>query len=192
MVSGEARKDKWSIFTDLIYLDFSGENSRIRTVGGSHVSATLDLGTQTSISGGIWTLVGGYAAVQTPQATLDVIGGFRYLNLEASTDWTLSGPIGLLPSSGGVSAEEDLWDGIVGVRGRVKLGENSRWSMPFYADVGAGSSDSTWQAMVGVAYSWDWGDIGLVYRHLAYDMEGDKLLQDVEFSGPALGAAFHF
>jgi hypothetical protein len=47
------------------------------------------------------------------------------------------------------------------------------------------------------AYSWNWGDVGLVYRHLvyrhlAYDMGDDKLLQNVEFSGPALGAAFHF
>jgi hypothetical protein len=192
MVSGEARKDKWSIFSDLIYLDFGDENSRVKTVGGSHVSATVDLGTQSSITGGVWTLVGGYAAVQNPQATLDVIGGFRYLSLEASTDWTLSGPIGLLPPAGSVSQKDDLWDAIVGVRGRVKLGDNSNWSMPYYADVGTGSSALTWQAMVGVAYSWSWGNVGLVYRHLAYDMEGDKLLQDVEFSGPALGAAFHF
>jgi hypothetical protein len=187
MISGEARKDRWSIFTDVIYLDFSGEKSRVGPVG-----AIVDLGTQTSLSGGVWTLVGGYAAVQNPQATLDVIGGFRYLSLEASTDWTLSGPIGALPSAGGFSQKEDLWDAIVGVRGRVKLGENSHWSMPYYADAGAGSSALTWQAMVGVAYSWNWGDVGLVYRHLSYDMEGDKLLQDVEFSGPALGAAFHF
>lgn len=45
---------------------------------------------------------------------------------------------------------------------------------------------------MGVNYSLSWGDVGLVYRHLAYDMDDDKLLQDVEFSGPALSAAFQF
>ena len=191
MVSGEARKGKWSIFTDVVYLDFSDEDSKVRSFDGALIDASIDVGTQTSLSGGVWTLVGGYAAVQEPGATLDVIGGFRYLGIETSADWTLSGPRGLLPPTGSVSRDEDLWDAIVGVRGRVKLGDGN-WSMPYYADVGTGSSDLTWQAMAGVAYSWGWGDLALVYRHLAYDMEDDKLLQDVEFSGPALGAAFHF
>lgn len=197
MVSGEARKDKWSIFADMVYLDFSKENSRVKSFDGVIVDATVDLGTQSSLSGGVWTLVGGYAAVQEPKATLDVIGGFRYLKLKATTDWTLSESITLpgsseaLAQSGSISRSGDLWDAIIGVRGRVKLGDGN-WSMPYYADIGTGSSTLTWQAMAGVAYSWGWGDVGLVYRHLAYDMDDNQLLQDVEFSGPALGAAFHF
>ncbi len=191
MISGEARKGKWSIFTDVIYLDFSDENSKVRSFDGALVDASIDLGTQSSLSGGVWTLVGGYAAVQEPGATLDVIGGFRYLDIEASADWTLSGPLGILPPAGSVSQGDALWDAIVGVRGRVKLGDGN-WSMPYYADIGSGQSSFTWQAMAGVAYSWNWGDLGLVYRHLSYDMDDNKLLQDVEFSGPALGATFRF
>src|SRR5215510_8860498 len=30
MLAGEARKDKWSIFTDLIYLDFDSEKSAVK------------------------------------------------------------------------------------------------------------------------------------------------------------------
>jgi hypothetical protein len=197
MISGEARKDKWSIFSDLIYLDFGNSDSHVKSFGGTHVNASVDLGTKSSLSGGVWTLVGGYAAVQQPKATLDVIGGFRYLKLKASTDWTLSAVINdpvsgnSLATSGSISQNADLWDAIVGVRGRVKLGDGN-WSMPYYADIGTGSSSQTWQAMVGVAYSWNWGDVGLVYRHLAYDMGDNKLLQNIEFSGPALGASFHF
>ena len=197
MISGEARNDKWSIFTDVIYLDFGSENSHVKSFGAGNVNATIDLGTQSSLSGGVWTLVGGYAAVQDPSATLDVIGGFRYLGLKASTDWTLSAAITdpntghILATSGSISQDAKLWDGIIGVRGHVKLGD-SNWSMPYYADIGTGSSNTTWQAMVGVAYNWSWGDVGLVYRHLVYDMDDDKLLQDVEFSGPALGVAFRF
>jgi len=197
MISGEARKDKWSIFTDVISLDFGSQDSHVKSFGGSNVNATIDLGTKSSLSGGVWTLVGGYAAVQDPKATLDVIGGFRYLGIKASTDWTLSAVItdpnsgATFAKSGSISQDAKLWDAIIGVRGHVKLGD-SNWSMPYYADIGTGSSTLTWQAMVGVAYSWNWGDVGLAYRHLAYDMSSDKLLQNVEFSGPALGATFRF
>ena len=160
MISGEARKGKWSIFTDAIYLDFASENSKVKSVdfGGSLVGTTVNLGTKSSLSGGIWTLVGGYAAVQDPGATLDVIGGFRYFGLKASTNWSLSAAITdpggsghVFAKSGSVSQSDDLWDAIIGVRGRVKLGD-SNWFMPYYADIGTGSSSLTWQAMLGVAY----------------------------------------
>lgn len=196
MISGEARKGKWSVFTDVIYLDFGDEGSLVKSFGGTPIGATLDLGTQTNLEGGTWTLVGGYAAVQEPAVSLDVIGGFRYLNLKASTDWNLSAAIHdpvhneTLATAGSISRSADLWNAIAGVRGRVKLGD-SNWFMPYYADIGFGSTN-TWQAMAGLAYSWGWGDVGLTYRHLAYDMDDDNLLQDVEFSGPALGASFHF
>ena len=37
MISGEARKDRWLVFTDFIYLDFSDEDSAVKSVdfGGS-------------------------------------------------------------------------------------------------------------------------------------------------------------
>jgi hypothetical protein len=195
MVSGEARKGGWSVFTDVIYLDFSSENSRIKSFGGVLVDPSLDLGTQSGLSGGVWTLVGGYAALQSPAATLDVIGGFRTLALKAEVDWQLAGAIiagsETLLSTGSASQSVRVWDAIVGVRGRVRLG-SSRWSMPYYADIGGSGSRETWQVMAGVAHSWDWGNVGLVYRHLAYDLGDAQLLQDAEFSGPALGASFSF
>jgi hypothetical protein len=197
MISGEARKGKWSIFTDYIYLDFGGEDSRVKSFGGELVDAAIDLGTKSSLTGGLWTLVGGYSLVQDPGATLDVIGGFRYLGIEAKTDWNLSTTITLpgstdtLERTGSVSQDADLWDGIVGIRGHVRLGD-SNWSIPYYADVGAGDSDLTWQAMAGLAYNWSWGDVVVAYRYLSYDMEEGKLLQDVEFAGPALGVTFRF
>ena len=46
--------------------------------------------------------------------------------------------------------------------------------------------------MTGIEYSFHWGDALLAYRHLYYDQTGDKLLQDLSFSGPALGVSFRF
>jgi len=199
MLSGEARKDRWSVFTDVIYLAFSDEKSSVKSVnfGGDVVSSSLNLATSSSLRGTAWTLGAGYA-VQTGQPVkLDVFGGLRYFSLQASTSWQLEGVINgpgpgqTFPRSGGISAGADLWDGIIGVRGRVPLGI-SDWSIPYYLDIGAGSSQLTWQGMIGIAYTFKWGDVTLAYRNLYYDQKDDKLVQNLRFDGPALGATFRF
>ncbi|MGR4871121.1 hypothetical protein ACIPRI_19925 [Variovorax sp. LARHSF232] len=200
MLAGEARKDRWTIFTDVVALDFSGEDSSVKSVnfGGSVVGTTLNSGSSTSIKGLLWTLAGGYAAVQSPEGNLDVFGGFRYFGLKASTDWQLSatvaGPQGgaqTFPRTGSISQKEDLLDAIVGVRGRVRLG-TTPWSLPYYLDVGTGSSNLTWQGLLGVAYTFKWGDAVLAYRYLSVDQGSGKLVQDLSFGGLALGATFRF
>ena len=97
----------------------------------------------------------------------------------------------VLPANGRISRDLDLWDAIVGVRGEIELGE-SRWALPYYADVGAGDADLTWNLMAGVSYAFGWGDMLLFYRHLEYDQGDSGLLQGFSFSGPAFGARFNF
>jgi hypothetical protein len=199
MISGEVRKDRWSVFTDFIYLDFSSEESAVKSInfGGNLVSSSANVSTSSSFKAGAWTLGGGYAVLPGRPVELDVFGGLRYFGLHASTDWQLTaavtGPGGgqTFPRAGSISEREDLWDGIVGVKGRVWLGR-SNWGIPYYLDVGTGSSTLTWQGMIGVAYTFQWIDVTLAYRHLYYDMKGDKLIQDMRFSGPALGVTFRF
>ncbi len=209
MLAGEARKNKWSVFTDLIYLDFSAEKSTVKSVDflvpnpftpkqpPVEAGASLDAGTKASLEGIQWTLAGGYNVVQAKAAVLDIFGGFRYFGIDASVDWALTvainNPYGgqAFPRSGSVSQSEDLWDGIVGTRGRINLG-NGNWYLPYYLDGGTGSSDFTWQGLLGVAYASKWVDIKLAYRHLYYDTDGGKLLDDFRFSGPAFGATFRF
>jgi hypothetical protein len=199
MISGEARKNRWLVFTDFIYLDFSSEDSSVKSInfGGNRVSSSANVSTDSSLKGGAWTLGGGYAVLPGRPVELDVFGGLRYFGLKASTDWQLTaavtGPGGgqTFPRAGSISEGEDLWDGIVGVKGRVWLGR-SNWSIPYYFDVGTGSSSLTWQGMLGVAYSWEWIGVTLAYRHLYYDQKDDKLIQDMRFSGPALGVTFRF
>ena len=198
MISGEVRKDRWLAFTDFIYLDFSGEDSAIQSVnfGGSAVSSSANLATQSSLRGLVWTLGAGYAVLPGRPVALDVFGGLRYAGLEASTDWQLAvdvtGPGGgqTFPRAGSISERMDLWNGIIGVKGLVWLG-SSNWSIPYYLDVGTGSG-WTWQGALGIAYSFDRIDVKLVYRHLYFDQGSDKLIQDLRFSGPALGATFRF
>ncbi len=198
-IAGDVRKGRWLAFTDLIYLSFSTDASAVKSVnfGGSAVSSSANAGTNTSVRGMIWTLGAGYAALTDRPVALDVFGGFRYAGLQSSTDWYLTadvtGPGGgqTFPRAGSVSQRLDLWDGIVGVRGSVWLG-SSNWSIPYYLDVGAGSSVVTWQGMLGVAYSFKWCDVALAYRYLYYDQGSDKFLQNMSFRGPALSATFRF
>jgi len=199
MIAGEVRKDRWAVFTDVIYLDLSSEKSSVKSInfGGNLVSSSANVSTDSSLKAGAWTLGAGYAVLPGRPVDLDVFGGLRYFGLHTSTDWqltaTVTGPGGgqTFPRSGSISERADLWDGIVGVKGRVWLGR-SNWSIPYYFDVGTGSSELTWQGMLGVAYSFKWGGVNLTYRHLYYDQKGDKLVQDMRFSGPALGVTFRW
>ncbi len=196
MISGEVRKERWLAFTDFIYLDFSSEKSAVKSIdfGGSVVSSSVNASTNSSLRGLVWTLGAGYAVLPDRPVTLDVFGGLRYGGLQASTDWQLAadviGPGGgqTFPRAGSISERMDLWNGIIGVKGRFWLG-SSNWSIPYYLDVGTGSG-LTWQGMLGVAYSFKWCDVTFAYRNLYFDQEGDKLIQDLRFDGFALGVTF--
>ena len=126
-------------------------------------------------------LVAQAAASRALGPTLGVLGGVRYFGLEASVD----------APSGNRSGKEELVDVIVGVRGRAGLGDGP-WFFQYHLDAGTGSSALTWQALAGVGYSFKWGEALFAYRHLSYDQKGDKPVQSLEFSGPALGVRFTF
>ena len=191
MLAGEWRSDRFSLFTDIIYFDFSNENGSVRTVTGlgpAQVEIPIDVGTQINLQGGVWTLAGGLDLVGQEHFTLQAFAGLRRISIDADLNWKFDGPLNLLPQTGATGRDAKLWDGLVGVRGEGRFGN---WFIPYYLDVGAGSSDLTWQGLVGVGYRWGWGDLRLAYRHLAY--EGDsKLIDNIALSGPAFGATFRF
>ena len=194
MLSGEARKGSWAIFSDVIYLDFGNEKSEIRSVTGPGgvVQVPVNTDTTTSLEGLMWQVAVSRALSRSPANTFEVLGGFRYLALETTLDWQLAGAIGLFPRTGSFSQKEELLDAIVGVRGRMRLGDGKRWFVPYYLDAGTGDSKLTWQAMAGIGHGFKWGDLLLAYRHLSYEQESGEPMQDLAFSGPALGATFRF
>ncbi len=51
---------------------------------------------------------------------------------------------------------------------------------------------TTYQWLLGINYAFRWGGLILAYRELCYDQNGDGLLQNMRFSGPAFGVAFPF
>lgn len=193
MLSGEARKGDWAIFSDVIYLDFSNETAAVTSVSGpgGSVQVPANASTRASLKGLVWQLAASYTVSRSSTATFEALGGVRYSRLDTSVNWQFAGPNGLLPQSGSESQTVDLWDAIIGVRGKARFGAGN-WFVPYYFDAGTGSSTFTWQAYSGIGYSFKWGDLLLAYRHLYYDQTNDKLVQDMRFSGPALAATFRF
>jgi len=204
MIAGEARKGPWSIATDYMYLDLGNIDSKVKSVDFNPGSGPVNVSTsqlggssETSFKGSIWTLAGGYAAINTPSATLDVIAGFRYLGLEASSEWSLNAAVTspngtqTFNRTGGVKKTTDITSLIVGAKGRVNLGQGG-WFIPYYADIGGDGSNYTWQIAAGVGYEFKWGDVRMNYRHLVYGQDDEKMLQKIELGGFGVGANFRF
>lgn len=199
LLAGEARYGKWLIAGDYVYLNLGNVSSHTNTHNfGPGPVQIVDTGSDTSLKTTIWSIVGGYAVVSTPAATVDLIAGVRYLGLKANSNWSLNaavtGPNGnavILPRSGSVSESGNVTAGIVGAKGRVKLGE-SNWFVPFYVDVGGGDSVTTWQAAAGIGYAYSWGDVRLDYRYMSFDRNGDTLIQGLDTGGLAMGLNFVF
>lgn len=204
MMTGEARKGRWLVGLDAMYLDLGHLDSRVASVdfnpgtGPVNVStANLNAGGATDMSGTLLTLSGGYAVINEKRNVMDVIAGLRYFRMHAHTDWTLSavvaGPAGsaAFARTGAADKTDDVWAGIVGVKGRMMLGAGD-WFVNYYADIGSGSSARTWQASGGIGYAFKWGDAVLDYRTLHYNVGGQSLIDELTLSGLSLGARFRF
>lgn len=191
----EVRKGRWGVATDVIYLDMSAtkSNTRSLSVGGNDLPASVTANADLDITSWVWTTVGTYRVIDQPAHSLELLAGARLLDVTQTLTWHFDGDIGSLPLPGRDGKSEvgdDLWDGIIGVRGRINFGTNRTWFVPYYLDVGTGDSDSTLQAMAGVGYVFSWGEIKAGWRYLDYDLEAP--IESLTTSGPQIGATFRF
>jgi len=192
MATGEVRKGDWSVFTDIIYIDFGDQRSRVRNITGleGRSLGSIQRNATTSLTATVWTLAGARTLVHKPMGNLDLLAGFRYVGIDTELKLDILGSDGVVDISSRSSRDLTEWDGIVGVKGQIRFGEG-RWYMPYYLDVGTGSSNWTWQALLGVGYAFDWGEVNLSIRNLSYDFNG-KNDADLRMTGPTLGATFRW
>ncbi len=193
----EVRKGSWGAFTDVVYLDVGEANSQTRNVaiGGMPLPATVTAAMDFDLKSTFLTLAGTYRVSDTPTATFDLLLGARLASFDQTLDWEFTGNFGPVtppPLIGSREASVDLWDAILGVRGHLSFGPEQQWRVPYHFDAGTGDSDLTWQAMVGLAYAFGWGDLGVAWRYLDYDLESDGPIADMNFNGPAIGATFRW
>ena len=208
LIGGSAKKGRFSVFSDFVYLSMTSEDDdRVVsvedtvTVPGTRipvpVGAALNADTRSDLDGLLWILTAGYELSESESSTATAFAGVRYFDVDLTTRWDLTTEITvgpgtvILPAEGKISGDTTLWDGIVGVRGELGMGQGN-WSVLYYFDIGTGDSDQTWNAYAGLAREYSWGDLLIAYRHLEYDLGKDSLLQDFSFSGPAIGGRFRF
>jgi hypothetical protein len=203
MGAAEAQYDRFSILTDLIYMNLGGTASQFNSVnfnGLPHIPISKSLQTSQGLNmnSTIWTLAGGYTVVKGDWGNFDLIAGVRYLELNARINYSLAlsltGPRGNGATFGGigsVSGSANLWNGIGGFRGRIRLGDTGLF-IPYYFDAGAGSSELTWQISSGLGYHLSWADLSLTYRYLSFEQSNGATLQHLWIQGPMIMANFTF
>ena len=193
----EVHKGRWGILTDVIYMDVGDSESGTRkaSIGRRQLPVDAAADVDLDIKSWVWTLAGTYRALDQSGLTLDVVAGARYLDVEQEVDWVVTGNVGPIPvpdRTGSAKTSLTNWDALIGVRGRYAFGTQKAWFVPYHLDVGTGDSDLTWQGIVGLGYAFRWCEVAAVWRHLYYDLSSDKAIDDMSFSGPAMGVTFRW
>ncbi|MBS0320293.1 MAG: hypothetical protein JSR18_07100 [Proteobacteria bacterium] len=192
----EATNNHWGFLADVLYMDLGGSKNGTRDVSidGHPLPVGVTANASLDIKGTILELAGTYRLMTSPSGTLDLVGGARMLNYKQTLGWEFSADLG--PDQPSRTGNSDIsvtnWDAIIGVKGRVAFGDNHEWFIPYYADVGTGDSDLTWEALAGLGYSFKWGDVVAAWRYIKYDFKSGSAFEDAYFNGPMLGVAFHW
>ncbi|MFO1313203.1 MAG: hypothetical protein U1F41_14190 [Burkholderiales bacterium] len=190
------QKGRWGAFTDLIYFDVgnAGTTTENRTIDGIPVPVTVKLETNLDFKAMIWTLAGSYRLHAEPGASFDVFAGVQMLRLDVTLNYALSESVGPLQGptqTGSRGASGNTWDGIVGFKGRYGFGANREWFVPYYADIGGGQSQFTWQASAGLGYAFSWGEVVGTWRYLDWKEPGD-LVPKLTVNGPQVAVVFNW
>ena len=190
-----AKRGAWGLFTDVMYVDEGVSKSGVTdlTLGPGQLPAEVSYNLVYDMKSWLWTLAGSYELFASDTGAADLIVGARMVKLDQKLSWTAQGDIDTIePPARDGSGEVDFtnWDLIVGVKGYAQLGSSGRWVLPYELDVGAGDSDLTLQALLGVGYVFGWGELLAVYRYMDYNLDDDGLVSDLNFRGPMVGASF--
>jgi hypothetical protein len=183
----------WELFTDIVYADISSLSSKVRTIHtpGGDIHPEVDINVNVGLKATIWTLGAGYTVARSDQGSLDIFAGAHYAGIEGSLGVNAFGPDGIFGKSVSTSDKANLWAGIVGVNGALRLSDDGKWYMPYEADVGAGSKSLTsFNGILGVGYKFGWGDVVVAWRYLNYNLNSSGPVEKLIMSGPAFGARF--
>jgi len=138
------------------------------------------------------TLQGGYRVVDTPQFTLDALGGVRFWRI--SNEVTVTAGHLAIGTRTAMHGERFNWaDPVVGLRAFLPVA--NRLSVQAQADLGGfgAGSDLTWSALATANYIIaDHFSVSAGYKRLDVDYDHGGHVYDVRLSGPVLGATWRF
>jgi opacity protein-like surface antigen len=176
----EARRDRWGILFDLIYIKLSADSEPL--LGGRLGTASADF------SQNILQLAGAYRAYDNSVTSVDAVLGARYTYLKSELGLS---PSALLPAGAQRDRSENWTDGFVGVRAAHKLSD--KWRLIGYADIGGGGSDKSWQLIAGANYDFKENmSAKFGYRIIRMDFDEPDFLYNAKTSGVYVGLGFRF
>jgi|SRR5690625_56159 len=171
-----ARKNQWVIAGDYSYASLSetdglpyGFSAKVKTK--QHIVS----------------LLGGMHLPTGNNHGLDLLGGARY--------WDVRTNLSIQPINTTRKLKKSFVEPVVALRGRIRFGNNNRWSAVGYVDAGGVGNNSrhSRQAFATLNYAIKPNQhISLGYRYLKlkYKTGGQKL--SVDYSGPLIGYSYQF
>jgi hypothetical protein len=174
----KVRKGDWGLLIDAIYINL---NDTVPTPEELvYGQADVSLGEQ------LYTGLVTYRIADAHKTTVDLGWGGRYYRIDTDLSLTSGAAQGR-----SASATVSWWDWLASVN--VVGHPSPRWSLNFYADIGGGGSQLTWEGIAGADFAFNKTvSMPFGYRYLAIDYQENKLLYNVAMGGPYLGLGFHF
>ncbi len=164
----EARGDRWSFATDLLWVQL-GEEFEVPT---GTIDAEIEL-----------TLVevfGGYRPSGWENTW--IVGGMRYVSINTDINFVVLGPR---------SSSQDFADPFIGLAWQPR---RDNWEYVVQADIGGGiDADFSWSVTLGTAYHFnDRFALSGGYRIIDIDFEDDEFVFDGKMDGIQIGLMFTF
>ena len=192
-VTAEANDEHSTAFGDVIYINATSGTATVFDLGGplGHLTFPVNVSTSAHTSTTLATVGIGPKLLSSANSEVTGFVGLRYLDVSASVDWTLTGPLGRFPRTGNAAESENDVFGIVGARARLGLG--SSWYVPLYADYGGNGNLTTYQWAAGIAHSYHSGAQILLWRQLGFigNTGNTALIQTLHMGGPAFAWSFY-
>jgi len=192
MLDLQVHKGRWSLLADIIYLDFS-DNQTAHFPGVLPGGGGWATGADWDLQALVFELAGAYSVFRNEYLNFDLLAGVRYASIDGKVSLDIVGPLPGWLGSRTFSKTESFIDPIVGFKGKFELGK--KWYLPYYFDIGGFGVDSdvTLQAFAGIGYRFsDLFSMVLGYRYLYYDFGDSKLVKDLNLYGVTLGFNFTF
>jgi len=188
MMAVEARKDRFGLLADVLYVKLGESGKAVAPVPpapvpGLKVRARANVNLTTAL------IAGQYRAVEAPRGYLDLLAGVRYWSVD--TRIKVSSPSLGLSLSG---RDSERWnDPMIGAKSLYRLDDRFYglgWAM--IGGFGTNVSSSS-DIMLGLGYSLNERTALLFsYRHLAVNYSKSGFVYDTRMHGPGLGLDYRF
>lgn len=189
MAVAGVKKDRWGFYVDVIYLDLEDDNSSTKNLPHlpGRPGRPVNVYTDVELESWVVTPTVSYNILEKDKFKLDLLAGARYLYLDVDLQVNLDGVRDHQLSK---SDSSHVWDGIVGIKGEVML--SKKWYMPYYADVGTGDSDLTYNLFGGFGYRFSRVDLLAGWRYLRWNFDDNSALDNMYINGPLVGVKIRF